>query len=537
MHLERLNPYSIPPFISAVLFASLASYVYLQNRTSRKNQFFSIWCLLTFHWQVAWSLLFNVGDEQTALLIARIGYSGIVFLPIFLFHFLSELFDRTIRERAWIIGGYVFTFVSLLSIWTGNWFIQGVYRYTWGYYPKAGLPLHPLFLVAVGLFFVKCLLVTLRELRDPENSQVRKSQASYLLAATFSYFFAASDFLVNYGFRFYPLGIVPITGSFLLIAYSIGRHRLMGISIFARRAALVVTTYVVLTSLVVPIIYVLYRGYLFSPSRLSFFSVLAGTITAGAILSLAPVLYAYLIRRKTYFHESHIAGLTHELKAPILAIESALDLISDGKSKKRLDSRDDAYFNMVERNLGRLRHHVEELLHTFANEDAALDLQQTDLNLVCEELIAALTPLATAKGVVIKFQTDHPSAVFVADRKKIEIAISNLIANAVKFTDRGKIVVTVERTRSAYRIVVQDSGIGITGDELPLIFDRFFQGVRGSRKGSGIGLSVSKALIEAHGGTIEAVSEGRGKGSTFSVVFPSHDAAENWDQSIKGPLP
>src|SRR5207244_2717 len=139
----------------------------------------------------------------------------------------------------------------------------------------------------------------------------------------------ASDFAVNYGAGFYPLGVLAIVISFSLIAYAIFRYRLLDVTIFIRRAALLTAVYIGLVLLVIPVVIALQRkvGAVAPPASSLFMSL--QIIGAGAVLSLGPLLYAYFVKRSSYFREHTMAGLTHELKSPLAAIESAAEVLMD----------------------------------------------------------------------------------------------------------------------------------------------------------------------------------------------------------------
>ena len=113
----------------------------------------------------------------------------------------------------------------------------------------------------------------------------------------------------------------------------------------------------------------------------------------------------------------------------------------------------------------------------------------------------------------------------LADRDRLLHVLSNLLGNALKFSDDGgKVVVRVANTDGAVRISVTDSGHGIPADDLPPIFDRFWQAERKSRAGAGLGLAICKGIVEAHGGCIWAVSQ-VGRGTTFHLEIARYPSA------------
>jgi CheY-like chemotaxis protein len=161
-----------------------------------------------------------------------------------------------------------------------------------------------------------------------------------------------------------------------------------------------------------------------------------------------------------------------------------------------------------------------------------MNVGPTDLGPVVHEALDAVRPAADARGIRLKVHLDggggggrSPAGALVSgDPVRLQQVVWNLLSNAIKFTPRGGTVsVTIDRAESRARIVVTDTGRGITPDFLPYVFDRFRQADASSTRrhgGLGLGLSIVRHLVELHGGTIDAHSDGEGKGATFTVALP-----------------
>jgi signal transduction histidine kinase len=144
---------------------------------------------------------------------------------------------------------------------------------------------------------------------------------------------------------------------------------------------------------------------------------------------------------------------------------------------------------------------------------------------IVSAVVDAMLPAADAKGVRIELSTDTDAGVIQGDPDRLQQVAWNLISNAVKFTGRGGYVqVAVRRVEGDIVVSVCDSGMGISQSFLPHLFERFRQAETGARRpgGLGLGLNISKQLVELHGGTITAESPGEGKGATFRVTLPAH---------------
>jgi signal transduction histidine kinase len=145
-----------------------------------------------------------------------------------------------------------------------------------------------------------------------------------------------------------------------------------------------------------------------------------------------------------------------------------------------------------------------------------------DLNLLAEQVVTAHLPLADATGLDIIFEPCPDLPTILGDQNQMSRVITNLVSNAVRYTQKGKISVRTYKSDSQVCLVVHDTGIGIESGDLPHIFERFYrgQGVRQSKiHGTGLGLSIVKEIVDLHDGSIEVNSD-FGKGSTFKIMLP-----------------
>lgn len=225
-----MSPYSIFPLISALLFCILGLSCYLKNRTSKANISFAILCLTTVWWQGCWTILFNIKNPSIASILVKIGYSGIIFIPITYYHFTIEFLDRK-TEKKLVMVSYIMGIFFLVTLWTTDYFIKGYHTYHWGYYPKASLILHLPYLLMLSLQASRILFLLFGYLRSKQLMPTMRNQVKYMALATSFYTLASVDFLTNYGFKQYPLGFIPILISLSIISYAIARYRLMDVNI------------------------------------------------------------------------------------------------------------------------------------------------------------------------------------------------------------------------------------------------------------------------------------------------------------------
>jgi signal transduction histidine kinase len=219
--------------------------------------------------------------------------------------------------------------------------------------------------------------------------------------------------------------------------------------------------------------------------------------------------------------------VSHDLRTPLNSILGWLEIaersgVTNESTAKAL--------SVIKRNAVMQSELINNLLDSTAMTDGRLklDLQTVDVRSLIESGSQRFYPSIAEKRIKLEREIKDDIPTVYADRDRLAQVIDNLLANAIKFTPtEGHIRVGLEKTDSSVLLTVADTGTGIDSELLPHVFDRFRQG-RADHDGHsvGLGLSIVKQVIEAHGGTVEASSHGRGKGSTFVVTLPYHVAAE-----------
>jgi signal transduction histidine kinase len=224
--------------------------------------------------------------------------------------------------------------------------------------------------------------------------------------------------------------------------------------------------------------------------------------------------------------DNFIATVSHELRTPLTSINGSLALLTTGLLERQPE-RAERMLRIAAANADRLARLVDDVLDVerLAAGGAALDLQACSPQAIVNAAIAAVQGAAEQRGVTIGVDCSAPAGVRLqADPMRLEQALSGLLDNAVKFSPRGGHVrVSIAATDKDVRLSVRDRGLGIPADKLETIFERFQQlDTSDARKtgGTGLGLAISKRIIEAHGGLIQAFSDGPGTGATLSVTLP-----------------
>ena len=226
------------------------------------------------------------------------------------------------------------------------------------------------------------------------------------------------------------------------------------------------------------------------------------------------------LQRAETLRNNLMADVSHELRTPLTVLEGNLRAALD--DVYGLDEVEVANLYSQTRHLIRLVNDLRELALA-ETQQLPLDKQPTDVNALVTETVQALEPLAAEKGVVLADRTDALPVVAV-DSGRLRQVLFNLLFNALRHTPAGgEITVTGSLDVSGVRLAVQDTGEGLEPDQLASVFDRFYRADKSRSRetgGSGLGLAIVKAIVEAHGGQVEAHSQGKGRGSTFLISLP-----------------
>ena len=216
-----------------------------------------------------------------------------------------------------------------------------------------------------------------------------------------------------------------------------------------------------------------------------------------------------------------VSNISHELRTPLASIKAIVETLTDGA----IDDKEVAvdFLKKVDAEVDRLTHMVEELTQLSRLETGKIQLkiEPVDLIILSGEVVTQMRPLAKKRRLELSsvLPAGFPSA--PADKERVRQVLINLVHNAIKFTlPGGKILINGKVSGSNLELSVSDTGIGIPGDALPHIFERFYKVDKArSGGGTGLGLAIAKHIVQAHGGTIIAQSE-EGKGSTFIFTLP-----------------
>jgi len=220
-----------------------------------------------------------------------------------------------------------------------------------------------------------------------------------------------------------------------------------------------------------------------------------------------------------------VGNISHELRTPIAGIKAMAETLLDGAIDDGQVARD--FIRRIENEAERLTQMVAELtqLSRIETGQAELKKEPVNLNTLVEEVLAEMNPLAERQHIILAKALSPGLPLITADKDRIRQTVINLIHNAIKFNQPGgKVTASTSYNSQSVIVNITDTGIGISKEDLPRVFERFYKADKarsGGRTGggSGLGLAIAKHTVQAHGGQISAQSE-EGKGSTFTFTLP-----------------
>ncbi len=525
-----LNIGTILPLVCAIFVSILGWFVFVDNTRSRLNQLFFAFCGAMVFWLLGtFMMFFNRYDTEAAIWWDRFVYIGVSMMPALMHHF-SLVFTGNKGQKKLLVFTYVGSIFFLLISRT-PYFVDGIYEYSWGVHTKAQI-FHHIFLVffywGVQMFVIN-IWRAYRKSNDPEF----KKQAIYVvLSFCIVMFVGGTAYLTAYGLDIrYPFSYVSGLFFPFLLAYAVTKHHLLGAKvirteiivgfvlfflvteIFTSRSIAEIVTRSILAFVVAGLGLLLIRSVTDEVKRREEMQRMA------AELQKANQALEMLSQAKSEF----ISIASHQLRTPLSINKGYLSMILSGDygkiEKKRKEVLDKVYSSNE-----RLITLVNDLLNVSRIESGRLEyrFEPIDISGLTRELVDNFQDKAKDKG--LKLTANLPASLpkTSVDQAKIKEVISNLIDNAIKYTERGGITVSLKSKNGNLFCSVKDTGLGISPEEQTKLFQKFTRGQSSyaATGGLGIGLYICKKFIEGHGGNIWIKSEGAGKGSEFGFSLP-----------------
>ncbi|KWI58822.1 hypothetical protein WM06_34020 [Burkholderia cepacia] len=469
--------YSILPAFVSALFLGFGLYVLATKGLTRVSVPFALMCAATFVWQGTWAFLFQTTDSNVASLLVKAGYLFILFLPTTFYHFVTEIVSRR-DERPFMFASYGLCVLLAVLLVTGNGVVDGFRLHFFGPYPNAG-PLHPLHVVQTVLLVGRSGWLLIEARRQTRARDVRQLLTQCLVSLGL-YSLAATDYAVNYGVEFYPVGVLFIAMSLGILATSIVRYGLMGPYLLAATVAHEVAT-----------------------------PLAAIGLHADELRNVLPALL-----------RGYRLAVEHRLCADSL-YPGQLDRLPSLASsiRRQVDTTSTVVeMSLASFTLDRLDRHGFAAYPIRACVDAAVDR----------------FPFRPGERDRVSVGAIDPDLRFSGTDSLVIFVIFNLLKNALYAIDasgRGQIEIDAHRSNGYCVVRFSDTGPGIAPEVLPQIFDAFFS-TKSHGCGAGMGLSFCRRACEALGGAIACESI-PGVRTTFTIRLPEPGSPA--DQALRDP--
>jgi len=509
--------------INAIIALSFGLLVVRKNWRERGNQLFLLMIFTITVWGVSyWQWLLNRSLEG-ALFWVRLLSVGSLFIPIFFLHWVTVLVGKEQQQRLLLVLFYLVALV-IFPFYSSDLFIQNVeQKLFFEFWPNPG-PLYNLYFSILYLgAVIYGILLLVRCYRIATDDALR-GQILYVLFGTLIGFGGG---LTNF-FLWYDIPVAPY-GNFLVAAfpfflgYSIVKNKLFNVKAIATELltfslwAFMLVRILIADSVRDQIINSIVLALLFFAGILLIRSVYREVEQREKIEKLS--------EEKSEF----MSFASHQVKGPLTNVKVATSMLLAGDFGPLPDQIKEivkGLYDTAEKAIPMVQNFLD-ISKLEQSGGMQFDKKPIDIRQVAEEVMSGQKITAEAKGLGLEFSVSPEGNFTVnADPTKIKEVIFNLIDNAIKYTPRGKVEVTLRADGQNKKVLlsVRDSGVGLTADDLVRLFTKFGRGKDAKRvntHSSGLGLYLARQIVDAHGGRIWAESEGSGSGSVFTVELPT----------------
>lgn len=498
----------------SVAIAALGVLVLIHAHKKRANQLFSLFSLVTAIWVAANSLALFFPESG----LVNLSYSVGVFVPITGFYWIIEFTRKHINLGILLVVQALGVLIAVLPFIPGLFFQQVTSVTEYGIRATSGVGYYIFSAFIAGIIIWQLIILGL-SLRNVG----RQDWSQRLFVFLGLIFFAGTSTLVSVILplfdvtRFATLDSPSVLIFIVLAAYAMIKHQLFNLKV-------VFTEVMALTS----VLFFFTQIFLSTNKRDLIFRIVIFVFSSAAGVFLIRSVIEEVKKREEVERLNRQLGDflrfgTHELRSPLGGIRGYTSLILDGSFG--------ACSPQLVTTVKKIQSEVDHLLlvvETFLDANRARSgnmevvIEPTDAKEAVEKATQTLTASFELKNLKLVTHYDDSLPAIHADPRKIQIILGNLLSNSLKYTEKGSIDVSTKKQNGKVVIQVKDTGIGIPKKVLPHLYTQFERGSDRAKKmatGSGIGLYLTKKLVEAMQGLIEITSAGPGKGTTATLTF------------------
>ena len=558
--------------INAISSLVLGSIVYFKDTKGGVNRAFFMYTIVITWWSIAYFIWQISTTPESALFWCRILMAGAIFIPVFYIRFIYKFLNKA-SNRILLVLFFIISCVFFVSNFSSYFVVNVQPRLGFNFWPTAG-PIFGYFLMIWVLIVIFSLYLLYKDYKHSVG--LRRSQIAFVFWGTlFGYAGGLTNYFLWFDVPIRPWGNILITVYAFMLAYAILKYKLLNIKVIATDGG----TFVVLLALLIQIFLSpsigsgIIRGLIFVLALIGGIFIITSVQKEIKQKEQLQDLTHQLADANNHLQEldkmktEFVSLASHELLTPVSAIEGYLSMMLDEHLAKVEDPTAARYLDRIYRSSRRLARLIADMLNISRIEEGRLLVEKKDVDMVelTHQVLEEIKFKAEERKQIVAFAPiQGEQFATYADPDKIKEVLINLIGNSIKYSkDPGTITVTIKKApteivqniwtqvesavkdqpfedreainsnvnphyrelagREQLMISVKDQGIGIPKEELTKLFKKFHRVgdfSTAESQGTGLGLYISRALVELHHGRIWADSEGEGKGSTFTFSLP-----------------
>jgi signal transduction histidine kinase len=557
-----MNFYAGFCFVSSFLIFLFGFFVFLQKIKNKLNQFWFLFNLFVAIWLGALGETMATKNSNIAFIFQKILYIGTILIPVYFVNF-SLILTRKENKKITKLN-FLFASFFLIILFFTNLFIRRIKEMIpFGYWPVEVGPLYYPFLIWFAALVIYGFILLKRGYKNIKIPQIEREQIRFIFYGLLIGFLAGSlNFLLDFNVNIPPFYNLFVPFYLGFVGYAIATKQLFGIKVILADFLIWIMA---LTLFFEIFIFPNFKFQLIHFSVFSVFLIFAYylvksvheeekrrekaemlaqkeselrekyQVLAIRLIAIEKKLREIAERERILREEAEklsqaktefIAIASHQLRTPLTVISGYLSMILDGDYGE-ISQKIKDIIKKVLQSAQRLIRLVNSILDISKIEAGEIEMnwQRVDLREIAREVIEELKIKAKQKNLNLDLKEPKEKIENLVDREKIREVLFNLVDNAIKYTQEGKITLILKREtkKNVDQIWIKDTGEGLTKEEKEKLFKRFSRGAAGIKfwvEGTGLGLFISKSFVELHGGKIWVESEGKSKGTTFYIELP-----------------
>jgi signal transduction histidine kinase len=519
----------VPPLIGALFLIYIVFLILTKQKRTKLNIVFLFFVICVAVWHLGtFGMLLDV-NSTSVLWWDKLVYVSVIFMLATSYHFTIIFIENNSRISIYLTY-LLLSIFAILVVFT-DLIINDIFVYQWGVHSEAQI-LHGYFLIVFILYSIYIYKLLFKFYKTTKDHN-KKIQTVYILVAfLFLEVFGIIGFLPAYKIEVYPVSYLAGLVFVIIVFYAMTKSSFLKTRLF-------------LVYLLIVIINILTVSFLIMSKSISDLILRSAFFIIIVIINIIiQKSFKKEIQQKEELQQlafdldqanqrlieldkaknEFMSVATHQLRTPTTAVNGYTSMILEGDFGKS-DPAVIASIKKIRKANERMMQLIEDLLNTSRIESGHLtyDFEEANLNLILGELNDTFILRAKEEGLdfsIVYNDGDLPNV--WADYKKIREVISNLIDNAIKYTEKGSVKVIAEKNAGFVKITVQDTGRGMSEKTMENLFHKFTRGQESASdvEGTGLGLFVVKNLVERHAGKIKAYSGGLDRGSKFVLKLP-----------------